>query len=62
VGDSLLRKVNYDFYKEPKTKQKGILATVDVLTIPRGKHFLNFKVRDSTDNVVARFSIPFWKK
>jgi hypothetical protein len=62
VGDSLQRKVNYDFYQEPKTKQKGILATVDVLTIPRGKHFLNFKIKDSTDHVAARFSIPFWKK
>jgi hypothetical protein len=62
VGDSLQRKVNYDFYKEPKTKLKGILATVDILAIPRGKHFLNFKIKDSTDIVVARFSIPFWKK
>ncbi len=62
VGDSLQKKVNYDFSIEPKTKQKGILATVDILAIPRGKHFLNLKIKDSTDVVVARFSIPFWKK
>ncbi len=62
ISDSLQQKVTYDFYEHPKSKQKGILATVDILALPRGKHFLDFKIRDSTNSVVNSYSIPFWKK
>ncbi len=62
IADSLQQKVSYDFYKHPKSKQKGILATVDILSLKRGKYFLDFKVKDSTNAIMQRFTIPFWKR
>jgi hypothetical protein len=62
ISDSVQQKVSYEFYQHPKTTQKGILATVDILSLARGKYFLDFKVKDSTDRVVQRYSVPFWKK
>jgi hypothetical protein len=62
VSDTLQKKVNYDFYIHPKNKQKGILATLDIASLQRGKHFLDFKIKDSTSKVVQRFTVPFWKE
>ncbi len=62
IADSLQRKVSYEFYQHPKSTQKGILATVDILSLARGKYFVDFKVKDSTNRVVQRYTVPFWKK
>lgn len=62
LDDSLVRKVDYSFYEDPKQKVKGILATLDLEKLKRGKHIFTFKVRDSTNQIARANSIPFWKK
>lgn len=62
LNDSLVKNVDYSFYKHTKYNLKGILATLDLEKLKRGKHIVKFQIRDSTNRVVIVHSVPFWRK
>lgn len=62
IDDSLQVATEFDFYKHPKINRKGIMTTLDLKEIPRGKHYVSYSVKDSTDVVVRHYKVAFWKK
>jgi hypothetical protein len=62
IADTLQTQITYHVYKHPISKSNGILATIDILALQRGRHYLEINIKDSSDVVLKKLSIPFWKK